>query len=179
MEPPGSRRPFSSQALTSISMITQEKRKQKEAMLTSFAEHVDVYIHIQACTHRHTEQRTHTHTHTHTHLHRSKQSKLSIAYITLDICNLSCSLRKIIEATSQYANRMIISLHYSATICTEKNKKRNSYIVSNFNRGHLLTHFLLESNLSLQNKTNRWQDEWITMGETGCTVPRGTKSPDY
>lgn len=72
----------------------------------------------------------HADKHTHTLSQKRMQNKLSTAYITLAICNLSCSPRKIIEATSQYANRMIISLTIANT-WTEK-KKKSSYIVSNF-----------------------------------------------
>lgn len=66
----------------------------------------------------------HAQTNAHKVAQKQIQNKLSIAYITLAICNLSCSPRRIIEATSQYANRMIISLRHSTKhICTEKKKQ--------------------------------------------------------
>lgn len=73
---------------------------------------------------------------------------------------------------------MIISLHHSAKHITTRPENTVTLLAIS-NGGHLLTHFLLESNLSLQNKTNSWQDEWIRVGYTGRATPQGTKSPDY
>lgn len=67
----------------------------------------------------------------HTLEQKQMQNKLRTPCVTLAICNLSCSLGKIIEATSQYANGMIIVLTTTPpNTCTERERK-NCYIVSN------------------------------------------------
>lgn len=102
----------------------EKKRKEKKWDGVDF-----ILQHMQMYTYTNKHAHTLTQANTHTLAQKQIQNELTIAYITLAICNLSCSPRKIIEATSQYANRMIISLRHSAKhICTEK----NSYIVSNF-----------------------------------------------
>lgn len=79
---------------------------------------------MYTCTNTHV--RTLIDTNTHRLAQKQTQNKLSIAYITLAICNLSCSQRKIIEATSQYANRMIISLRYSTKHISWHTEKKNT-----------------------------------------------------
>lgn len=127
---------FQLTALTSISIITKEMENADFIL-----QHGQLYTCKCMCSeglvfepHKHSESSplpTRRQTHTHTLSQKRMQNKLSTAYITLAICNLSCSPRKIIEATSQYANRMIISLTIANT-WTEKKKKKSSYIVSNF-----------------------------------------------
>lgn len=98
-----------------------QEEKKKQSWI-----HFAAHVYIQA--------RVYTLMQTNTLAKKLIQNKLRIAYITLAICNLSCSPRQIIEATSQHANRMIISRRPSTKHTpwhTEK-KQKHSYIVSGF-----------------------------------------------
>lgn len=125
----GAESPLSSPGAQLCDHTATGKKKKNRAGLAS------------ACAHTHTPASTCT---DYTLVKKQTRNKLGIAYITLAICNLSCRPRKIIEATSQYANRMIISLRRSTKHTPSQAAAENTHrttLLAISNRGHLLTHF--------------------------------------